>query len=207
MLAVRRLHSISLLLTSMIYVSNGTHHQSLRQTPLALNPQIPTEDYIFESLSKGTHFWPSKNHTVWKSEVSNTSEDSSGAKQQDDNSARTAAELRCSQFNVRLFAALKILQLSNEFVVQRLHQFGLEGITQVELELVSAERFSSSFIEAARNTTGVAGAGKGFKCQPKYRFNVRIDGYSLLTWSDDDQLHFVNVRPDSEMSACTVSTL
>ncbi len=47
----------------------------------------------------------------------------------------------CSDFNVRLFASLKIVALSTTLALQRLHQFHLDDATVVEMKLLRGGRF------------------------------------------------------------------
>ena len=90
-------------------------------------------------------------------------------------------DTRCIQSSSRLFAQMKVLTLSSNVLVQRMHLQGLTGVKHVEMQL---ERDTFDTHISARNTAA---------CTPLYFLQLVLDGYSLFTWSNDERAKLVKV--------------
>ena len=116
--------------------------------------------------------------------------------------AAAAAAARCSDFNTRLFSALKILALSTEHVRQRLRQFRLDEIGTVEMNLVSGTKFhrARDWLTTANATVmtsedgGERAADVATLCTPTYRLRLSFDGYSLMDWTPAETQNLTAVR-------------
>lgn len=138
---------------------------------------------------------------TWRNSSSSAEEVAVAEKQK----AEEAAVARCSDFNTRLFSAMKILALSTEHVQQRLRQFRLDEVGTVKMNLVAGTKFHRardgttgayattttmmrSEGEEEEEDGGEQGAGGGGAaattlCKPTYRLRLSFDGYSLMDWT------------------------